>query len=137
MVSNRLTKNGNEMHKKKYTGVLDEIAIRNLTIDQLVTKNTRRFFQRLRIDDSFLNINPSTLPNLNIYKNASDNVSWLNVVNDPAERAVSLMKEVNLKVKSEDQIQAILQTVSEYRKFSPTCTKESLSRDFLQHLYND
>ena len=75
--------------------------------------------------------------NLDTYIQCLDSVKHLQVFNDAAERSVRLIKEYNLKSKNETQIQAICQKVKEYRKFTPDCTKESLSEDFALHIFDN
>lgn len=51
----------------------------------------------------------------------------LAVVNDRAERGVALIQEFNKRLtKNEDQLQFLLQVVSEHRRQFPSCVKHQI-----------
>ena len=137
MVQNILTNNGTEGNKLKYASAAIEETIIEMTIYQFVTKSTMKFFEKLKINTEFLRNDPSTWPNCDNYPKALEFVQYLHVVNDAAERAVALMKHLNLKSKSEEEIQAMCHIVREHQKFSPSCTKNSLNGNFAEHIFNN
>ena len=52
---------------------------------------------------------------------------WQNFVNDRAERAVALVQDFNKTLaRGEEQLQFLLQVVSEHRKIFPDCKKSTL-----------
>jgi len=70
---------------------LDQFKIPEMMLNNFVTENTRKFFQILSIPDTFLNVDPDTwITNLD-YLQANNLVCELRVVNDTAERGVTLM----------------------------------------------
>ena len=137
MIENIFSKDGVESNKLKYTSEANELIIQQMTIDEFITKNTMAFFKILKIDSSFLRIYPNLWKDNDSYKQALEFVQCLHVVNDAAERAVSLTKHLNLKTKSEEQMQAMCQVVKEHQKFSPFLTKDSLSQNFSEHIFKD
>ena len=66
-------------------------------MEQLVTKNTRGFFSKLQLQYGFQLHNPSPWTSNAEYVQARVVVSKLAVVNDRAERAVALVKDLNEK----------------------------------------
>ena len=102
-------------------------------IEQFVSNKTRQFFSRFGLSDEFLIIDPSQWHNNEDFVNALSLVKNLNVVNDPAERGVKLMKDYNnLFTKNEQQKQSVLQVVSTYRQKFPDSRKQtvSMNKDF-------
>lgn len=97
-------------------------------LDYFITEDTLNFFTRFNISQNFLSKNPSVWPADEDYKNAQALLSSLVVVNDDAERTVKLMEDFNkLITKNEDMLQALLLTVSEYRKKFPGYSKSDLT----------
>lgn len=97
-------------------------------LDYFITEETINFFTRFNISQEFLIEDPSEWPDNEDYKNAQALLSSLVVVNDDAERSVKLMEDFNkLITKDEDMKQALLLTVSEYRKKTPGYSKSDLS----------
>src|SRR6218665_2491942 len=98
-----------------------------MAIEDIVTKNSRLFFQRLGISSDFLDSDPQTWELRDDYKAALKTVSQLKVVNDSAERGVALIEEYNSMItRKENQKQYLLQVVQDHRKKFPDCKKELL-----------
>lgn len=101
----------------------------NKDIEDFVCADTLKFFQRFQLSISFLNLDPRFWEENAEYKASAGMVQKLKVVNDAAERGVKLISDyANILTKDEDQKQAILQTVSEYRKLFPNVTKETMAK---------
>lgn len=93
----------------------------------LINPNSRKLFVRFGIDSSFLGENPKTWEENSGFLEGRKIMKSLTVVNDVAERGVKLMSDFNTSLsKNEDQVQFILQTVSDYRKRHPKATKSTL-----------
>jgi hypothetical protein len=100
------------------------------TLEQFVTTNTMTLFQLLNMPSGFLSTDPETWKDNAEYKAASTVVSGLKVVNDNAERGVSLVQEFNKKLtKDEEQLQFLLQVVADHRRVYPTSLKRTLTTD--------
>lgn len=94
-------------------------------LENFVTAETSAFFERFNCSE-ILHQNPSTWSENDTFKNASEIVRKLKVVNDTAERGVRLMEEYNqLITKNEDQKQYLLQVVKDYRRRFPDSRKET------------
>jgi len=121
----RLSHDGTKDPPKRIS--LDQSKIPDLRLRDLVTKNTRLFFEILTIPDSFLEADPETWVTNTDYLQAEAVVHELRVVNDTAERGVALMQEYNaLLTKDEEQTQFALQVVKEHRKLYPDSKKATL-----------
>ena len=108
---------------------LDQSKIPDLRLRDLVTKDTRLFFEILTIPDSFLEADPETWVTNTDYLQAEAVVRGLRVVNDTAERGVALLQEYNaLLTKDEEQTQFVLQVVKEHRKLYPDSNKATLMK---------
>lgn len=105
-----------------------------MNLNELITPNTLQFFERFDISNSFLLEDPSTWDKNENYIYGKNKLSNLQVINDNAERGVKLMEDYNqVLTRNEDDMQYILQVVSDYRKKYPESSKSCLS----QNLYND
>ena len=86
----------------------------NKCLADFVTINTRQFFQKLKLDQKFLDEDPSTWKDHDGFQSAIRCIQSISVTNDSAERGVALIQEYNkLITKDEDQLQFLLQVVSE------------------------
>ena len=114
---------GEEEPPKRIT--IDQSAIHAKNLEDFVSSNTRRFFQFLHLPSEFLKNNPTEWDSIESFCSARDIVKNLRVVNDNAERGVSLMNEYNkLITNDEEQKQYLLQAVSEHRRQFPDCAKK-------------
>ena len=106
---------------------IDQSKMWDKRLSDFVTSNTRNFFEKLSLLDSFLTTNPETWESNSDYLRAEQVVRELRVVNDTAERGVALMQEYNaLITKDEEHIQFVLQVVSEHRKLYPDSKKATI-----------
>lgn len=100
-------------------------------IDSFVTPQTKRFFYRFDIDESFLEVDPALWPSDSNYQYGLKTITELRVVNDAAERAIGLFDAYSsIITQNEDQKQFVIQLVSEYRKLFPDAKKTTVMRKF-------
>jgi hypothetical protein len=96
-------------------------------LEQFCTANSMTFFHHLQLPVSFLSNEPSEWCEDETYKTAMTIIKGLAVVNDRAERGVALIQDFNKKLtKDEDQLQFMLQVVSEHRRLFPDCRKSGI-----------
>jgi len=100
--------------------------IEKLRLHDLPNQNTMRIFIEFGVEkfweSDMVNWNDSKsfLEAEKVFKN-------LRVTNDVAERGVALIQDLNRKIThNEDQLQFLLQVVSEHRKTYPGCSKHAL-----------
>lgn len=106
--------------KRFQINLKDISAICNKEMDYFITPQSRRFFTRFNINTTFLETDPSLWSQDENFQHGLKVVKQLKIVNDCAERAVSLMEKYNnILTRNEDQKQYILQVLSEYRKQFP------------------
>lgn len=98
---------------------IDDIA--SMKLEDFVCTESLKFFEITKIDTAFLE-KPARLWNHDMnrdYQTSSANACLLTVVNDPAERAVALVKydkEHNFKPKDHTEFQQMMIAVDSYRK---------------------
>jgi len=81
----------------------------NNCLADFVTKSTRRFFLKMKVDQKFLTENPGSWNNQPDYLVARKLVQGIEVTNDTAECGVALIQEYNrLVTHDEDQLQFIM-----------------------------
>ena len=96
-------------------------------LEQFCTVNTKRLFQLLGLPLTFLSKDPSQWDEDESFKQALHIVKGLAVVNDRAERGVALIQEFNKKLTiGKEQLQFLLQVVSDHRRQYPDCNKKTL-----------
>ena len=101
--------------------------ISKVDLTNFITKNTVKFFDIINVPIDFLHKDPSTWNNDQHYIRALNIVKNIKVVNDSAERGVSLMTQYNsCLTKSEKCRQDILQVVNMTRKQVKSCKKSNL-----------
>ena len=94
-----------------------------------VTEQTKQFFDRLCLPQSFLCKDPAVWHEDADYVAAEKIVRGQKVVNDTAERGVALIQKFNdILTNSEEQKQFLLQVVSEHRKLCPDVKKSTVVR---------
>lgn len=110
--------------------------LQNLTLDKFVTKSSFQFFKKLSLDYTFLDFDANTWEERLEYQAAFEIVNCLEVVNDRAERAVSVIKNYNLySVKNETSKQQMLKVISKHIEMSKSVTKTDLEKKFVEY-YN-
>ena len=62
-------------------------------IDEFISVKSKSFFERLKIDDSFLRECPTSWSNNSSFQEAKNKVLSLRVLNNIAERAVKMMQD--------------------------------------------
>jgi len=81
----------------------------NNCLADFVTKNTRRFFLKMKMDQKFLTEDPGSWNDHSGYLMARKLVQGIQVTNDTAERGVALIQEYNrLVTHDEDQLQFLM-----------------------------
>lgn len=97
-------------------------------LESFVTSNTRGLFMKLKIETDFIeDLDPESWDVCPSFKSAQAKLKNLAVVNDHAERGVALVQEFNGHLtKGEEQLQFLLQVISEHRKKFPDTRKETL-----------
>ena len=97
-------------------------------LEQFFTINSTSVFEKMRILQLFLAKDPSMWEDDQSFKEAQNAINGLAVVNDRAERDVALIPDFNQKLTTkEEQLQFLLQVVSEHRRKFPDCKKQTLS----------
>ena len=103
------------------------VAFSSKTVADFVTDRSRYFFDQLSLNSDFLNVDPSEWETRADYQGAAEFVRTIKVVNDAAERGVSLMQSYNsILTKNEEQKQYILQVVEQHRQKFRNATKAAV-----------
>lgn len=94
---------------------------------------SKNLFSRLKLNDDFLHVRPSSWETNDTFLASKSTVSLLRVVNDTAERAVKLIKDFHALITvEEEQKQYLLRCVQEHREMYPDCKKDTLKRKYPQ-----
>ena len=103
---------------------LDESTMSKLMLPDFVSSNTVKFFAAMQIEMDFLQQNPSVWQSNEHYISGYHKVQQLKVVNDAAERGVSLIENFNSVITNqEEQKQYLLQVVEQHRQQFPASKK--------------
>ena len=117
------TKVGDESPAKCPT--LSSQAISGLQLQDMASTNTRCFFQKLGLQDGFLDADPVTWLELEDFQTVAAFMQGIAVINDHAERGVALIQEYNRSLtQDEEQLQFLLQVVSHHRAQFPDSKKD-------------
>jgi len=101
--------------------------VENKSVADFVTKNTKSVFTKLGLPQTFLQLPASEWAENHDYQAATAIARTVAVVNDHAERGVALIQQFSGSLtKNEEQLQFLLQVVSENRKRYPQPLKRSL-----------
>lgn len=96
-------------------------------MSDFVSKNTLKLFAVLDIPQDFLNQNPDTWENNKDFVDGCKRVQNLKVVNDAAERGISLIQTFNgIITNQEEQKQYLLQVVEQHRQKYPNPNKSTI-----------
>jgi len=107
-------------------------VISSKKLNEFVTSNTRQLFNALDIPQQFLQQHPSMWKSLDDYRHGQNRVMSLKVVNDAAERGISLIQSFNAVISNqEEQKQYLMQVVEKHRRDFPDPNKSTLTRDTL------
>ena len=102
--------------------------IQESDLQDFVSQNTSGFFNKLGISTDFLEYEPETWSSREDFTKGEEIIKAIRVTNDHAERAVALVQEYNRRVThDEDQLQFLLQVVSEHRRQFPDSKKSTLT----------
>ena len=105
-------------------------VISSKKLNEFVTSNTRHLFNALGVAQQFLQHHPSTWSSLDDYRSSQNRVMSLKVVNDAAERGISLIQSFNAVISNqEEQKQYLLQVVEKHRRDFPHPNKSTLTHD--------
>jgi len=103
---------------------LNESTVCQLTLSHFVSSNTKKFFAAMQIETEFLQQSPGLWKTSEDYVNSCHKVQQLKVVNDAAERGVSLIENFNSVITNqEEQKQYLLQVVERHRQQFPVSKK--------------
>ncbi|KAG0727763.1 hypothetical protein GWK47_033974 [Chionoecetes opilio] len=109
-------------------------AVSGLQLQDMASTNTRRFFQKLRLEDGFLDADPATWLEREDFRTAAAFVEEIAVINDHAERGVALIQEYNRRLtQDEEQLQFLLQVVSRHRAKFPDSRKKTVAVGVAAH----
>ena len=109
---------------------IDMQTVENLQLHDFVSKKSRDLFEKMDLPDAFLEVHPETWEDREDFKKSLRILKAMNVVNDHAERGVSLIQEYSNSItKNEDQLQFLLQVVQEHRRAFPDSKKCTLARN--------
>ena len=106
--------------------------IQESDLQDFVSQNTSGFFNKLGISTDFLEYEPETWSSREDFTKGEEIIKAIRVTNDHAERAVALVQEYNRRIThDEDQLQFLLQVVSEHRRQFPDSKKSTLTANWL------
>ena len=109
---------------------IDMQTVENVQLHDFVSKKSRDLFEKMDLPDAFLEVHPETWEDREDFKKSLRILKAMNVVNDHAERGVSLIQEYSNRItKNEDQLQFLLQVVQEHRRAFPDSKKCTLARN--------
>lgn len=96
-------------------------------LDNFVTVNTMKFFERFEISTEFLQVDPEDWAKCEDYKDGLDVCRNIQVVNDIAERAVQMVSKYNRTgTKAELDLQYMLQVIRDYNNKYPSANRSDL-----------
>ena len=102
--------------------------VKNIKIQDFVSKSSKDFFISNNINVDFLQKDPSLWNQDNDYKNAEKRVKAFKVTNDVAERKIALTQEFSAKklTTNEEQFQYLLLSVDQDRKIKPLKSEKKI-----------
>lgn len=100
----------------------------NPSLADFATQRSLKFFEKMKIEASFLELPAATWYQHENYQKGEKRVKLLKIVNDLAERGVQLCEQYcKILTKNEEEREFIMQTVEKNRKAIQTdCTKKQL-----------
>lgn len=123
-----LSNNGNVINDIENKTITSTSSVK---IVNLISNRTLKFFKILSGEDNFpfLSIHPSQWMSDPQYQRMDEIVRNLSVVNDPAERAIGLMKRFNnTLIRSQKGQNDLLQSVENFRKQIPDNKKSTICK---------
>jgi hypothetical protein len=126
MVAALMREGGDETYKRIS---INDAEIVSKQLPDFVSVHTRKLFTALGITDEFINHYPSEWNTIDSYQLGKNRVQKLKVVNDAAERGISLIQSFNsVLTNQEEQKQYLLHVVEKHRRDYPD-TKKSTPTD--------
>lgn len=126
MVKTMNTVVGEEEPPKRIT--LDPTTLQTKCLPDFCTGNTKSLFQKLQLPMDFLSVPAEQWQDDNGFKEAKAKVKAVTVTNDHAERGVALVQTYSGRLtKDEEQLQCLLQVVSDHRKAFPIALKRTIT----------
>lgn len=120
-------------NRNLYRNVLMNIE-KEVDITKLISENTLMFFEILGVDWHFLKTHPSSWSENTNYQKTYRILKNLTVVNDPAERAIGLIKSINNTLTANEARQNdVIQVIEQYNKAHQNGTKSTI----IQNLNKD
>ena len=118
---------GDEEPNKRIKIDLD--TLREKDLHHFIAKNTTSFFHKLNLKTDFLELLIEEWHTDSSFRESQAAVQALSVVNDYAERGVSLIEEYSGRItRDEEQLQFLLQLVADHRKIFPNALKQSIEK---------
>ena len=106
----------------------------SLTLDKFVSKHSKSFFTIMNISSEFLNSDPITWEDRADFLKNRETIKKFQVINDRAERCLSLMSEYNLILtRNEEKKQAIVKIVKKFREYYSNINKKTLEKNLLDY----
>lgn len=128
-----LSKPGNDSPAPR-VGSLDESTISQLTLSDFVSQNTSKFFVAMQTNTAFLQEDPYSWDSSESYNTSCHRAQQLKVVNDAAERGVSLIQNFNSVITNqEEQKQYLLQVVERHRQHFPESKKSVIVKELCKN----
>ena len=94
----------------------------------MASTNTRHFFQKLGLQDGFLDADPATWLKLEDFDSAAAFMQGIAVINGHAERGVALIQEYNRRLtQDEEQLQFLLQVVCHHHAQFPDSKNKTVA----------
>ena len=113
-----------EDNPKQRVETLDEHIVSQRSLSHFMSMNPKKFFVAMQIETDFLQEDPSSWDNNEYYRISCLRVQQLKVVNDAAERGVSLIQNFHFIITNqEEQKQYLLQVVERHRQQFPVSKK--------------
>ena len=107
-----------ELDRKKW--VLKEGEETSMSLRDLASSSSLTFLKSLRISETFLDLSPDRWEEDEGFQEGRRKLEMLKVVNDGAERGVSMITTFNNSLtKDEETKQALLQVVEHHRRLHP------------------
>ena len=95
-------------------------------LQHFASKQSLLLFTRLSLSTAILEADPNTWKERDDYRRSQNTISNLEVINDEAERGVSLIQGYNRQITHDEcQLQFLLNVVKEHRKKYPTALKRT------------
>ena len=109
---------------------------KNIPLEGFVTSRSKFLLTTLEVDQGFLTKETKEWKDDAAYHMASQRAMSLSVVNDAAERGISLIQRYKTTAKAEEQKQHLLQLVHHHWQAQPKKTKAALMKKVFNRRYS-